>query len=166
MFGINFWKVSGHPTYRAQYTRKRFRLYYESSPDQQNDYNPTNKTFDYPFHELLIWAVLMKRQEMAIFMWQQGEEALAKSLVAMKLYKRMAQEAEDDDVNQEEIQILRNSAEVFKQKSLELLKLGYKESDKMCYQVGFHAVWKITCYIFYIHFINNNWKFPMYYILA
>ena len=65
----------------------------------------------------------------------QGEEALAKSLVAMKLYKRMAQEAEDDDVNQEEIQILRNSAEVFKQKSLELLKLGYKESDKMCYQL-------------------------------
>ena len=58
-------------TYRAQYTRKRFRLYYESNPDQQNDYNPTNKTFDYPFHELLIWAVLMKRQEMAIFMWQQ-----------------------------------------------------------------------------------------------
>ena len=43
---------------------------------------------------------------------------MAKSLVAMKLYKRMAQEAEDDDVNQEEIQILRNSAEVFKQKSL------------------------------------------------
>jgi len=34
--------------------------------------------FPYPFHELLIWAVLMKRQKMALFMCQQGEEAIAK----------------------------------------------------------------------------------------
>ena len=57
-------------TYRAQYTRKRFRLYYETSPENQTENSPY-KTFEYPFHELLIWSVLMKRQEMAIFMWQQ-----------------------------------------------------------------------------------------------
>lgn len=34
--------------------------------------------FPHPFHELMIWAVLMKRQKMALFMWQQGEEAIAK----------------------------------------------------------------------------------------
>ena len=34
--------------------------------------------FHYPFHELMVWAVLMKRQKMAKFMWQHGEEALAK----------------------------------------------------------------------------------------
>jgi len=34
--------------------------------------------FKYPFSELMVWAVLMKRQKMAKFMWQHGEEALAK----------------------------------------------------------------------------------------
>ena len=34
--------------------------------------------FRYPFSELLIWAVLTKRQEMAMCMWQHGEEAMAK----------------------------------------------------------------------------------------
>ncbi len=34
--------------------------------------------FKYPFNELMVWAVLMKRQKMAKFMWQHGEEALAK----------------------------------------------------------------------------------------
>ena len=70
-------------TYRCHYTRKRFRLYYEMPEN--------HKTFDNPFHELFIWAVLMKRPEMARFMWQKGEEALAKALVAMKMFKRMAQ---------------------------------------------------------------------------
>ena len=70
-------------TYRCHYTRKRFRLYYEMPEN--------HKTFENPFHELFIWAVLMKRPEMARFMWQKGEEALAKALVAMKMFKRMAQ---------------------------------------------------------------------------
>jgi hypothetical protein len=38
----------------------------------------TDLVFEYPFHDLMIWAVLMKRQRMALFMWQHGEEALAK----------------------------------------------------------------------------------------
>ena len=36
------------------------------------------EVFKYPFNELMVWAVLMKRQRMAKFMWQHGEEALAK----------------------------------------------------------------------------------------
>lgn len=57
--------------------------------------------FDYPFNELFIWAVLMKRQKMALLMWQHGEEALAKALVACKLYKAMAHEAAEDDMETE-----------------------------------------------------------------
>ena len=30
------------------------------------------QTFDYPFSELIVWAVLTKRQEMAKLMWQHG----------------------------------------------------------------------------------------------
>lgn len=57
--------------------------------------------FDFPFNELLIWSVLTKRQHMALLMWQHGEEALAKALVALKLYKAMAHEAAEDDLETE-----------------------------------------------------------------
>ena len=46
-----------------------------------------------PFNELLIWSVLTKRQDMAKLMWHHGEEALAKALIASKLYRAMASEA-------------------------------------------------------------------------
>ena len=36
------------------------------------------KAFKYPFNELMIWAILTGRMKMAKFMWQHGEEALAK----------------------------------------------------------------------------------------
>ena len=126
-------------TYRCHYTRKKFRLYYElpnnGAENRAINAAERSNTFDMPFHELFIWAVLMKRQSMATFMWQKGEEAMAKALVAMKMFKRMAQEAEDDDMNQEDIQELRNASNAFKDKALELLKIGYKDSEKMCYQL-------------------------------
>ena len=34
--------------------------------------------FQYPFSELMVWAVLLRRQRLAKFLWQHGEEALAK----------------------------------------------------------------------------------------
>ncbi|CDQ85740.1 unnamed protein product, partial [Oncorhynchus mykiss] len=59
--------------------------------------------FTYPFHELMVWAVLMKRQKMALFLWQRGEEAMAKALVACKLYTAMAKESSElvDDIAQD-----------------------------------------------------------------
>jgi hypothetical protein len=39
---------------------------------------PFNAHFFRPFSELLVWAVLTKRQRMAMLMWQRGEEAIAK----------------------------------------------------------------------------------------
>jgi hypothetical protein len=33
---------------------------------------------NYPFSDLFTWSVLTKRQDMAICMWEHGEEALAK----------------------------------------------------------------------------------------
>ena len=44
--------------------------------------------FEYPFSELMVWAVLLRRQNMAKFMWEHGEEALAKvSRNILKLFK-------------------------------------------------------------------------------
>ena len=38
----------------------------------------SGSVFKYPFSELMLWAILLRRQQMAKFMWQMGDEALAK----------------------------------------------------------------------------------------
>lgn len=50
---------------------------------------------------------------MALLMWQHGEEALAKSLVSCKLYKAMAHEAAEDDLETEIYEELRNYGKEF-----------------------------------------------------
>lgn len=49
-------------------------------------------------------------------MWTHGEEALAKSLVACKLYKAMAHEAAEDDLDTEIYEELRSYAKEFESK--------------------------------------------------
>lgn len=66
--------------------------------------------YDFP---LQMWSVLTKRQGLALLMWQHGEEALAKSLVAAKLYKALALEAADDDLETEVYEELRSYAKEF-----------------------------------------------------
>lgn len=48
--------------------------------------------FEYPFNELMLWAILTQRQEMAYFLWLYGEEAMAKALAAVRLYKCFSKE--------------------------------------------------------------------------
>ena len=50
-----------------------------------------------PFNELLLWSVLCNIQQMALFMWERGDENLAWALVAGKLYNVMAKRTELDD---------------------------------------------------------------------
>ena len=57
--------------------------------------------FKTPYNELLVWAVLMKRHHMAMFVCKRGEERLAMSLFAAKLNKSLAREAELDDLDSE-----------------------------------------------------------------
>jgi transient receptor potential cation channel subfamily M protein 3 len=123
--------------YRAFYTRRKFRPIYAKVMNkgqnmQRNSTSfvkqygnamsllaqalPSNANpclFDYPFNELLIWAVLMKRHKMALLMWQHGEEALAKALVGCKLYKAMAHEAAEDDMETEVYEELRSYGKEF-----------------------------------------------------
>lgn len=60
--------------------------------------DPETRRFPYPLNELLLWAVLMKRQKMALFFWQHGEESMAKALVASRLYRSMGYEAKQSDL--------------------------------------------------------------------
>nr|XP_033775417.1 transient receptor potential cation channel subfamily M member 1 isoform X2 [Geotrypetes seraphini] len=109
---------------------KRKRKKKEEEIDIDVD-DPEVGSFQYPFHELMVWAVLMKRQKMALFLWQRGEEALAKALVACKLYKSMAHESSEnvavDDISQD----LDNNSKDFGQLAVELLDQSYKHDEQV-----------------------------------
>ncbi|KAK2854364.1 hypothetical protein Q5P01_007025 [Channa striata] len=93
--------------------------------------NPEVSRFQYPFHELMVWAVLMKRQKMALFLWQRGEEAMAKALVACKLYKAMAHESSQSELVDDIYQDLENSSKEFGQLAYELLDQSYKHDEQV-----------------------------------
>lgn len=54
--------------------------------------------FVYSFNDLFVWAVLKRRQQMALFLWQHGEQAMARAVVACRLYRAMASEAKQSNV--------------------------------------------------------------------
>lgn len=80
-------------------SRKKLKDEFTVSDDQES------VGFIYPYNDLLVWAVLMKRQKMAMFFWQHGKEAMVKAVVACKLYRAVAREAEqcnmEDDTSEE-----------------------------------------------------------------
>uniref|UniRef100_A0A8C1GSP3 Transient receptor potential cation channel, subfamily M, member 1a n=1 Tax=Cyprinus carpio TaxID=7962 RepID=A0A8C1GSP3_CYPCA len=93
--------------------------------------DPEVSRFQYPFHELMVWAVLMKRQKMALFLWQRGEEAMAKALVACKLYKAMAHESSRSELVEDISQDLDNNSKEFGQLAYELLDQSYKHDEQV-----------------------------------
>ena len=103
--------------------------------DSQCNAERTIHVFTQPFNELLIWSVLTKRQAMAKLMWHHGEEALAKALVASKLYRAMASEAADDDLEVEIYDELRSYAAEFDREALELLDYCYRQDDDLAQQL-------------------------------
>ncbi|XP_062246524.1 transient receptor potential cation channel subfamily M member 1-like [Platichthys flesus] len=93
--------------------------------------DPEVSRFQYPFHELMVWAVLLKRQKMALFLWQRGEEAMAKALVACKLYKAMAHESSQSELVDDIYQDLENNSKEFGQLAYELLDQSYKHDEQV-----------------------------------
>ncbi|XP_077569202.1 transient receptor potential cation channel subfamily M member 1-like isoform X1 [Stigmatopora nigra] len=93
--------------------------------------DPEVSRFHYPFHELMVWAVLMKRQKMALFLWERGEEAMAKALVACKLYKAMAHESSQSELVDDIYQGLENNSREFGQLAYELLEQSYRSDEQV-----------------------------------
>uniref|UniRef100_A0A8C2UAR5 Transient receptor potential cation channel subfamily M member 7 n=1 Tax=Coturnix japonica TaxID=93934 RepID=A0A8C2UAR5_COTJA len=139
-------------TYRCTYTRKRFRAIYNSlsgnnrvcgnwvtrhgkkkrTKDEIVDIDdPETRRFPYPLNELLLWAVLMKRQKMALFFWQHGEEAMAKALVACKVYRSMAYEAKQSDLVDDTSEELKQYSNEFGQLAVELLEQSFRQDETM-----------------------------------
>ena len=67
---------------------------------------------------------------MALLMWQHGEEALAKALVAAKLYKAMAHEAAEDDLEAEIYEELRSYGKEFENIGERSVEDGTLPSEK------------------------------------
>ena len=65
---------------------------------------------------------------MALFMWQHGEQNMAKALAASTLYQAMALEAADDDLDVEVYDELIKYSKTFDDIAVRLLEY--------CYQVG------------------------------
>ncbi|XP_043832532.1 transient receptor potential cation channel subfamily M member 6 [Dromiciops gliroides] len=87
--------------------------------------------FVYPYNDLLVWAVLMKRQKMAMFFWQHGEEAMVKAVVACKLYRAMAQEAEESNMLDGSSEEFNNYSKEFGQLALDVLEKAFKQNERM-----------------------------------
>ncbi len=110
---------------------------YLPGPNFCSSYNDDSITeFPQPMNELLIWTVLTKRHSMAIFIWQHGEEALAKALVASKLYKEMALEAQSEgNLTEREIDNLFCNATEFEREALALLVSCYRQDAHVAQQL-------------------------------
>uniref|UniRef100_A0A671T4J7 Transient receptor potential cation channel, subfamily M, member 1b n=1 Tax=Sinocyclocheilus anshuiensis TaxID=1608454 RepID=A0A671T4J7_9TELE len=93
--------------------------------------DPEVSRFHYPFHELMVWAVLMKRQKMSLFLWQRGEEGMAKALVACKLLKAMAHESSQSEMVDDISQDLDNNSKEFGTLAYELLDQSYKHDEQL-----------------------------------
>ncbi|KAH0619813.1 hypothetical protein JD844_014111 [Phrynosoma platyrhinos] len=100
--------------------------------------DPEVSRFQYPFHELMVWAVLMKRQKMALFLWQRGEESMAKALVACKLYKAMAHECSESELLA--VELLDQSYKHDEQVAMKLLTYELKNwSNSTCLKLAVAA---------------------------
>ncbi|XP_072236357.1 transient receptor potential cation channel subfamily M member 7 isoform X1 [Leuresthes tenuis] len=93
--------------------------------------DPETKRFPYPFNELLVWAVLMKRQKMSLFFWQHGEENMAKALVACKLCRSMGYEAKKSDVVDDTSEELKDYSNDFGTLAVDLLEQSFRQDETM-----------------------------------
>ncbi|XP_021372913.1 transient receptor potential cation channel subfamily M member 1-like isoform X2 [Mizuhopecten yessoensis] len=130
--------------YRSGYCRKQFKQKYHAIKRNSvagnigrlvttmpmiMDTTGAQELFPHPYHDLLIWAVILKRHDMAMYIWRQGDEAMAKALIAVKLNKAMAAEADRYDAEVDISDGLRSNAKSFMKLSLELLEHCSKMDD-------------------------------------
>ncbi|NXM71307.1 TRPM6 protein, partial [Serilophus lunatus] len=103
----------------------------KSKEDVNYEENYESAGFIYPYNDLLVWAVLMKRQKMAMFFWQHGEEAMVKAVVACKLYRAMAREAKQSNMVDDASEELKKYSKEFGQLALDVLDKAFKQNEQM-----------------------------------
>ncbi|CAB3409686.1 unnamed protein product [Caenorhabditis bovis] len=117
------------------YRKRRFKNKEDFKIDQIGENGMTSEnqedfSFAFPFNDLLIWAVLTRRHDMAKCMWVHGEDAMAKCLVAVRLYKATAKIAEDEYLDVEESKKLFDSAIKCRENAIELVDQCYRNDHE------------------------------------
>ncbi|KAI6225690.1 hypothetical protein M3Y95_00723700 [Aphelenchoides besseyi] len=121
--------------------------------------------FKHPINDLMLWAVLTRRHQMARCMFLHGEQALPKALVAIRLYKCMSREAETDYTEVEVSNQLRIYAEEFRDFSLELLSHCHDQDDMKTMRLltaeqpdwGFHTCLSLAVIANNKRFLAHPW---------
>ncbi|KAI3372384.1 hypothetical protein L3Q82_022882, partial [Scortum barcoo] len=83
------------------------------------------------FNDLFVWAVLHQRQQMALFLWQHGEEALARATVACKLYRSMAFEARQSSMDDNIAERFKTFSLEFGQLAVDVLDCAFRQNEQM-----------------------------------
>ncbi|XP_078026969.1 transient receptor potential cation channel subfamily M member 6 isoform X4 [Epinephelus lanceolatus] len=83
------------------------------------------------FNDLFVWAVLHQRQQMALFLWQHGEEALARATVACKLYRSMAFEARQSNWDDDIAERFKTYSLEFGQLAVDVLDCAFRQNEQM-----------------------------------
>uniref|UniRef100_A0A8C3UJX8 non-specific serine/threonine protein kinase n=1 Tax=Catharus ustulatus TaxID=91951 RepID=A0A8C3UJX8_CATUS len=114
-------------------TAQPYKCKYKKKSKEDINYaeNYASTGFIYPYNDLLVWAVLMKRQKMAMFFWQHGEEAMVKAVVACKLYRTMAHEAKQSNMVDDTSEELKKYSKEFGQLALDVLDKAFKQNEQM-----------------------------------
>ncbi|KAI4877087.1 hypothetical protein NFI96_031419, partial [Prochilodus magdalenae] len=82
-------------------------------------------------NDLFVWAVLKRRQQMALFLWHHGEQAMARAVVACRLYRAMSTEAKESDMGDSTAEELKKYSLEFGQLAVDLLDKAFKENECM-----------------------------------
>ncbi|MCJ8746709.1 hypothetical protein PDJAM_G00144810 [Pangasius djambal] len=97
--------------------------------------------FVYSFNDLFVWAVLKRRQQLALFLWQHGMQAMARAVVACRLYQAMASEAKESNMDDSIIDELKKYSLEFGQLAVDLLDKAFKENERMAMKL---LTWEMT----------------------
>ncbi|KAK3514501.1 hypothetical protein QTP70_018664, partial [Hemibagrus guttatus] len=97
--------------------------------------------FVYSFNDLFVWAVLKRRQQLALFLWQHGVQAMARAVVACRLYQAMASEAKESNMDDSITDELKKYSLEFGQLAVDLLDKAFKENERMAMKL---LTWEMT----------------------
>ncbi|CAJ1067967.1 transient receptor potential cation channel subfamily M member 6 isoform X3 [Xyrichtys novacula] len=105
----------------------------QSGPEISSSPRPADPPLLAPFNfnDLFVWAVLQQRQQMALFLWQHGEEALARATVACQLYRSMAFEARQSSMDDNIAERLKTFSLEFGQLAVDVLDCAFRQNEQM-----------------------------------
>ncbi|CAG5922165.1 unnamed protein product [Menidia menidia] len=83
------------------------------------------------FNDLFVWAILQERQQMALFLCQHGEEALARAVVACKLYRSMSFEARQSSMYDNIAERFKAYSLEFGQVAVDVLDCAFRQNEQM-----------------------------------